>query len=94
MPVAPSCVTLLSLLALLSSCERRSPGPAECRRFSLMVFGVERREELKSGRHLAQLDQLTRDCLVTPYDRALLRCVEESRQLNLCRREFAARRAR
>ena len=72
-------------------CQRRSPGPQECRDFALKVAGVTRREDLEP-RHLAQLDQLTRECLVRPYDRTMLRCVEESGQLGACHRDFARRR--
>jgi len=75
-----------------ASCQRRSPGPAECRDFALKVAGVARREDL-DPRHLPQLDQLTRECLVRPYDRTMLRCVEESGQFNACLREFGRRRA-
>jgi len=76
----------------VASCQRRSPGPQECRDFALKVAGVARREDL-DPRHLAQLDQLTRECLVRPYDRTMLRCVEESGQFNACLREFGRRRA-
>jgi len=75
-----------------ASCQRRSPGPQECRDFALAVAGVRTREELHP-RHLPQLDNLTRECLVTPYDRTMLRCVEESGQIAACHREFLRRRA-
>jgi hypothetical protein len=85
-------VLLLLLAPTATSCQRRSPGPDECRALALAVAGVKRREDLPTPRHVAQVDQLTRQCLVTPFDRTLLRCVEESGHFALCHREFARRR--
>jgi hypothetical protein len=82
----------LVLTAATVSCTRRLPGPAECRALALTIAGVQAREELPTPRHVAQVDQLTRECLVTPFDRTMLRCVEETRHYASCRRELERRR--
>lgn len=86
---------LASALAL--SCHRKAPGPDECRAFALKMFRLGSEEELRgrTRKELAlrdQLDALTRECLVLPYDRQLLRCVEETGGAPMCRAEFNRRR--
>jgi hypothetical protein len=83
----------LFVVASASACRRQAPGPDECRKLALAAAGVERREDLRSPLHLEQLDALTRECLVTPYDRTFVRCMEETRHYATCRRDFTRRRA-
>jgi hypothetical protein len=84
---------------LVLACERKAPGPEECRRFALEVYGVPREDAL-DGRTRAgvllrdRVDELTRECLVTPYDRQLLRCTAETGRARACRAAFELRRAR
>lgn len=89
---------VLALLAVLvatgaAGCHRRAPGPAECRALALTAAGMKRREDARSHEQLEQLDALTRECLLTPYDRTFVRCMEESRHYPACRRDFTRRRA-
>ena len=77
---------------LAGACERKAPGPAECRAFALAVAGVAGEEGLGSGRLRADVDELTRECLVTPYDRQMLRCFDETGRLLACRIALERRR--
>jgi hypothetical protein len=76
-----------------AGCERKAPGPEECRTFAYQVLGVPRGSEHSNARTRIRLENLTRTCLVTPYDRKLLRCVERGAPLRACDREFELRRA-
>lgn len=86
-------VALAISCAALAACERKAPGPEECRRFALAVFGLTREAELLGRAGREQVDELTRECLVVPYDRELLRCAEETGRLRACRRAFEMRQA-
>ena len=91
--------TLVALLCALSAgCARKAPGPDECRGYALSLFGLRSETDLGAGTHseLAlrdRVDEITRECLVLPYDRELLRCVEETGRASACRAAFKSRRA-
>ncbi len=87
-------LALLALLALTGAwgCHREAPGPEECRKLALAAAGVERREQVRNPELLERMDLLTRECLVTPFDRTFVRCMEETRHYPACRRDFARRR--
>jgi len=85
-------------IPLAVACERKAPGPKECRAFALAAFGLSAEEELARGarRNLSlrdEVDGLTRECLVVPYDRPLLRCLNETGRSRACRVAFERRRA-
>jgi hypothetical protein len=86
---------LLVLLVVTSAsgCRRQAPGPEECRQLALAAAGIERREDVRSPEHLERVDAVTRECLVTPYDRTFVRCMEETRHYSACLRDFTRRRA-
>lgn len=84
---------LVVVLATVGACRRSAPGPDECRKLALAAAGLERREDVPSRALLERIDTLTRDCLVTPYDRTFVRCMEETRHYPACRRDFVRRRA-
>jgi hypothetical protein len=88
-------LALLGVLAVTSAggCRRSAPGPEECKTLALTAAGVSQREEVRSTALLEQVDTVTRECLVTPYDRTFIRCMEETRHYRGCRREFTRRRA-
>jgi hypothetical protein len=65
--VAP--LALAAALFLLSGCGRKAPGPEECQRFAYLVYGVADGRDVRLARVRADVDELTRECLVTPYDR-------------------------
>jgi hypothetical protein len=90
----------LAVLAgvLVSACTRKAPGPQECRSFARTFYGVPEPNgrDAVTRRELAlreQVDELTRECLVVPYDRQLLRCTVETGRARACRAAFERRRA-
>jgi hypothetical protein len=82
---------VLGALALLPSCQRKAPGPDECRAFALRSYGLSPEDEIAQRGSLDDVDELTTECLVTPYDRELLACVERGGAARQCLREFSAR---
>jgi hypothetical protein len=91
-------VALFFSITLAVACERKAPGPTECRAFALAVYGLSAEEELARGarRNLSlrdEVDGLTRECLVVPYDRELLRCLSETGRSRTCRVAFERRRS-
>ena len=90
-----SCLPLL--LLLLSGCARKLPGPGECRAFALVSLGVRpgtpaTRLEVEP-RLAARAEELTRECLTTPYDHELLDCLSSGGSRRLCGLRFETRRA-
>jgi hypothetical protein len=81
---------LLVALAV-SGCERRAPGPDECTQHARRVV-----EALGAPLDTPQVadafeSEISR-CLTTPYDRQLVRCVEERGATRYCYQEFERRR--
>jgi hypothetical protein len=96
--VSPRAAAAVLFGVLASACARKAPGPVECRRFALAFYGVPREEALEGAVRRgievrAQVDELTRECLVVPYDRQLLRCTVETGKSRACRAAFERRRA-
>lgn len=83
-------LALVAASFLLVGCARKAPGPDECREFAYLVYNVGKSARLEQVRE--DVDELTRECLVTPYDREYLRCVEESGNLRRCQVSFLARK--
>lgn len=83
---------LLAVLAL--ACQRKAPGPDECRQFAYDALGVQRVEQLRSPDLRERIDSLTTRCLTTPYDRELLQCVARTGRARACSVAFEARRLR
>ena len=77
------------LLALLG-CRRKAPGPDECLAFAKVWV---------ESRHLGAVpigavdpfEELVRECLTAPYDRALVECVLNGKAPDRCRMEYARR---
>jgi hypothetical protein len=80
----------IACLLLLFACSRKAPGPAECNEFALRAVGVRDERMLAIERVRRAVDELTVRCLVTPYDRELLRCAEEL-GLRVCLADFQRR---
>lgn len=87
----PRALVLLGLL-LPAACERRLPGPDECRSFAHSVVGVTHPNDLLVPGAAERVGELTRDCLTRPFDRDLLRCVSETGRARLCLADFERRR--
>jgi hypothetical protein len=82
----------LAVLAL--ACQRKAPGPDECRLFAYRALGVQRAEQLAFPEVRERVDGLITRCLTTPYDRELLQCVQLTGRMRACTLSFEARRAR
>lgn len=84
------------LLLLTSGCARRLPGPDECRAFALATQGVEQGTPASALARHPQIDErveeLTRQCLTTPWDYKLLNCLQTGGSRRLCMASFNARR--
>jgi hypothetical protein len=83
---------VLGVLVVTGGCRRKAPGPDECRQFALHAYGLHSEEEIQRETTLDQVDDLTTECLVTPYDRELLACVEQGGATGRCLGQFSARR--
>jgi hypothetical protein len=85
------------LFLCLSSCARQLPGPLECRAFALSSVGVDPSIPAtllrQDPRLEARADEVTRQCLTTPWDRQLLRCLDSGGCSRVCLSRFEARRA-
>nr|PZN27390.1 MAG: hypothetical protein DIU78_05230 [Pseudomonadota bacterium] len=82
----------LAILGSLCACERKAPGPKECLQFANRVTGVTHPAQLEIPAVREQVDDLTRRCLTTPYDRELLRCFEVTGRFHACQLAFEYRR--
>ncbi len=79
------------LAALVAGCQRKAPGPAECSAHALrMVESLGAPLSSPQAREAYQ-SEISR-CLTTPYDRELVRCVEERGASRRCYQDFELRR--
>lgn len=81
------CLACLACVA----CERKTPGPFECEAAGARALGITHRSQLSDPRVKQALDLWTVECLTTPFDRQLLRCVEETGRAQLCLHDFRRR---
>ena len=93
MRATASCLPLFILCLL--GCARKLPGPAECRAFALDAVGVEANTPASVLQYHPQLEaraeEVTRNCLTTPWDYALLKCLSDGGSGRLCLASFQAR---
>ncbi|HEV8548464.1 MAG TPA: hypothetical protein VGQ57_05530 [Polyangiaceae bacterium] len=82
---------LVLLLALASACQRKAAGIPECRALAYRMYGVVPGELVTQGVH-DRVSNRIRECLLTPYDRELVRCLASGERERLCTRAFAERR--
>jgi len=84
------------LFLALTGCARKLPGPEQCRAFALATVGVQPgtpATELPRVPGLrARAEELTRQCLATPWDYPLLGCLQSSGNERLCLARFQRRR--
>jgi hypothetical protein len=83
---------LLIGIGLLVACQRKAPGPDECRTFAHRALGVTHANDLLVPGAAERVAELTRDCLTTPFDRELIRCVQETGRSRFCMVDFERRR--
>jgi hypothetical protein len=77
---------------LLSSCERKAPGPVECQAFGEIVMTLTEESRTPPELQEARLGEHVRSCLTTPYDDELIACVAETRRYRRCHRDFTLRK--
>jgi len=85
----------LPLLFCVLGCQRRLPGPEECRAFALASLDIEpgtpavalRRQPLLTAR----AEEITRKCLTTPWDYQLLNCLASTGSNRVCLLSFERR---
>jgi hypothetical protein len=78
-------------LLAVPACQRKAPGPQECHRFALQVHGIDEDAVALPPPVKAVIDEVTIKCLTTPFDRELLRCVDEGRGAQRCVAEYNRR---
>jgi hypothetical protein len=86
-------VVTLALATLLCGCRRKAPGPAECLDLAYASYGVRSTADLRIPGMKARVDELTTECLLTPYDRELVECTTQSGAARSCMRAFKLRHA-
>jgi len=77
------------LLAALG-CQRKAPGPDECLAFAKVWVESRHLNKVPVGA-LDPFEELVRECLTAPYDRALVECVLNGKAPDRCRTEYARR---
>jgi hypothetical protein len=85
---------LLLLLVLGAGCQRKLPGPDECRALAYQLFGITSERDLMDRRVRAKVDEQIQECLVTPYDYELVRCLQSGVRARSCEYAFMERRTR
>jgi hypothetical protein len=76
---------------LLVGCPRKAPGPQECHRFALQVLGLPETVAPLPPPAQTTVDELTRECVTTPFDRTLLRCVDQGSDPRRCLAQYQLR---
>jgi hypothetical protein len=84
----------LALAALLVACQRKAPGPEECRRFAVQALGIPAGAKAISPQAYSALEELTRQCITTPFDRELVRCVDDGHPARRCLASYEDRALR
>jgi hypothetical protein len=85
------------LFLAICGCSRKLPGPEACRAFALAELGVQPGTPATALPRVpglsAQAEELTRQCLATPWDYPLLGCLQARGSEQLCLARFQQRRA-
>lgn len=75
-----SCLPFLFVALALVACSRRLPGPTECRNFALASVGFQPGTPMavviQRPKLAAKAEEITRQCLTTPWDYQLLQCLQ------------------
>lgn len=78
------------VLLVLIGCRRKAPGPDECLAFAKVWVESRHLDKIPLGA-ADPFDELVRECLTAPYDRALVECVLNGKAPARCRMEYARR---
>lgn len=80
----------VGLLLALLGCQRKAPGPDECLAFAKVWVESRHLQKVPVGA-VDPFEELVRECLTAPYDRALIECVLNGKAPDRCRMEYARR---
>jgi hypothetical protein len=80
-----------ALASGLSGCRRKAPGPDECVAFAFASYGIPTKGARLTPGLRDKVDELTRECLLTPFDRELLECTFAGGAPRACMRAFSLR---
>lgn len=80
-----------ALLGLLAGCQRKAPGPDECVAFAKVWVQQDKVSLRRSLVGADPFDDLVRECLTTPFDRALVECALSGTSPQRCRAEYRRR---
>jgi hypothetical protein len=83
-------VVLAALAPGFAGCQRKAPGPDECVSFARASYGLRPTGKLRPAEK-QKVDELIRECLLTPFDRELVQCTLEGGSPRACMRAFARR---
>jgi hypothetical protein len=83
----------LTLIALFSvaGCRRNLLSPSECEYLAQRLSGITAPHQLRNPRLRAEVLERTQHCLLTPYDRVFVRCLETKGRLDQCEQDLQAR---
>jgi hypothetical protein len=80
-----------SLTWLCLGCRRELLTPTECEYLAQRLAGITAPYQLRNPRIRGEVEERTQRCLVRPYDRSFLRCLETQGRLDQCETELASR---
>lgn len=87
----PRLLLAVLLATGLGACRRKAPGPAECVELAYARYGVRRTADLLVRGVRQDVDALTTECLLTPYDRELVECTLQGGAPRSCLHAFGLR---
>jgi hypothetical protein len=80
-----------ALASGLTGCRRKAPGPDECVAFAFASYGIPPQGARLTPGLRDKVDELTRECLLTPFDRELMECTLTGGSPRACMRAFSLR---
>ncbi len=80
----------LLLVANAICCQRKAPSIDQCQEMAAHLLGVGS-QSLRDPQVRAKFEQVAFECLTTPYDQQLFRCLRAGSDAELCGIEFRQR---
>jgi len=90
-PRALASFAAFGLVWFALGCRRELLGPTECEYLAERLAGVTTPYQLRNPRIRGEVEERTLRCLVRPYDRRFLRCLETRGRLDQCEDELGRR---
>lgn len=82
---------LLVLGPALFACQRKAPGVAQCVEAAERIAGFDFENARQEPARLAKFQSIVRRCLVSPFDRSYLDCLNSSTRKRQCLAEYRRR---